>query len=284
MDRRFVFEDSLHHGPGLGPGHQNIGPAAYHRHIHHRGKSGQMKKRKDTQFPLVSIGQIKKPGLHHLGQAGHVPVSQGHALGKTGCSAGKGNESQAGKGRRRTAIFRGSAGDQGLEFMVIRLWFEFPVHFPFHQREKPPGRPRQIVVDVTGNNMLQGQFFPQGQDARGQKVQGDDRRRLRSFHLILKLPVGIKRVVGHRHGAHPPKPVVGNDYLGNIGQEQSHPVARLEADFFQGVGQTAGQTVQFGIGDLSSHILQGDPIRISGCRPRQKLGHGDFFIIERLCH
>ena len=116
---------------------------------------------------------------------------------------------------------------------------------------------RQIVFDVGDDEALEGGISPRPADHR---VEGAYSHQ--GFGAGIAQLVGegcfVEKGIGqHHHRPDFQRPIVGDDRLGNVGQQQHHPVALLHAQSLQAQGEAVGRFVEFPIADAPPVENQG---------------------------
>ena len=170
--------------------------------------------------------------------------------------------------------------DQVQELINALLRRDLPVHAFLHEREKLLFRKGKVIVDVACHDGLDVRPPLQGQRPGKQQVKRDEMPRFGIGELAGELFFRIEGVVHDRHRAETVRRVVGDDELGQVGQEHGDPVALFDSQRGKGAGETVHQGVELPVDDPPSHV---DETRMVGKRPGgpdEGLAHGDFLNVD----
>ncbi len=138
-------------------------------------------------------------------------------------------------------------------------------------REQQPQAGRKEVLDIGDDHV------PQRRQPRADRLepgeerrQADDNAGFRIGQLMLELGLDIQGARRDHDRASAQATVVGDYHLRAVRHEQRHPIAFLDAERDQRVGEAIGLGVELAIGDRATKEADRGSTRIAlrGCRQR----------------
>jgi len=135
-------------------------------------------------------------------------------------------------------------------------------------------------VDVATDHLFNLRLGHELENPGNEQVKGDRENGVRIVQLVCELPFGIERVVLGHDGADPIHSHVRYYRLREIGQDHRHLVPFFYAQPDQRAGELVHQSIQLTVGDLSTHIVEGDRVRMVFCRSRERRRDGELFKLQ----
>ena len=115
----------------------------------------------------------------------------------------------------------------------------------------------QEVLDMAGDDALDGGAGLDGFDLIVEGVEGDNGLGLALDEGVLELPLGVGGVDGAKDGAGLPGAELGDDGLGRVGEEGGDPFAAGDTEGEQGGGECVGEGGEAGVGEVQAFEDEG---------------------------